>query len=81
MRHLGRFAISIVFLLMVLTTAACESQAQKEKLASLEQQVSTLQSEKAELRQRIENLTKENEALKAHMEALRMKPRSAAKKK
>lgn len=81
MRHLGRFAISIVFLLMVLTTVGCQSQAQKEKLASLEQQVSTLQSEKAQLQQRIENLTRENEGLQAHLEALKMKPRSVAKKK
>jgi len=81
MRHLGRVAISLVFLLMVLTTAACESQAQKEKLASLERQVSTLQSEKTELQQRIESLTKENETLNAHMKALTMKGRSTAKQK
>lgn len=81
MRCLVKFAISMVFVLMVLMPVACESQAQKEKLASLEQQVSTLQSEKTELQQRIEALTKENETLKARMEALAMKPRPAAKKK
>lgn len=73
--------LSVAFLFMLLMTAGCESQAQKEKIASLEQQVATLQTENASLKQQIENLTKENEALRAHVEELAKKPAPAAKKK
>jgi len=64
----------VVYLMMFLAVAGCESQAQRERINTLTSQVEQLRRENADLQERLNSLTRENEDLRAQLEAKRVKP-------
>lgn len=80
MKRSATLSMGAVFFSIFLMTVGCESSAQKQAIADLQQQVSSLSQERDSLKAQVENLTKENESIKAELETLK-KPAPVAKKK
>lgn len=80
-RRVTRGGMSAVLLTtFIIAGVGCESQAQREKIASLTSQVGQLQKENAGLKQQVESLTRENEDLKAQLKEAKEKAAPGKKK-
>lgn len=80
MKRGAALSVGAALFSIALMTVGCESSAQKQAIADLQQQVSSLSQERDNLKTQVESLTKENESIKAELETLK-KPAPVAKKK
>lgn len=80
MKRGAALSVGAVFFSIFLMAVGCESSAQKETIADLQRQVSSLSQERDSLKAQVESLTKENESIKVELETLK-KPVPAGKKK